>query len=120
MLSKNAAKQEETDGTPGSDSESNPWVESIHRGGWNSLCLELYMPPGLPYCRATSTTYRLTEAIRIEEVNLKMYRMRPIVSLTELNDTDSSSSTVYSREVSELDHDRLDRLVQSYLLKITD
>jgi hypothetical protein len=48
-----------------------------------------------------------------------MYRMRPIVPLTELNDMDSRS-TVYSREVSELDHDRLDRLVQNYLLKITD
>ena len=55
---------------------------------------------------------RLTEAIRIEEASLKMYRMRPIVPRTELNATDSCS-TVYSGEVSELDHDRLDRLVQS-------
>ena len=56
--------------------------------------------------------YRLTEAIRIEEANLEMYRMRPIVPLTEPNAT-YSQSTAYSGEVHELDHDYLDRLVQS-------
>ena len=38
--------------------------------------------------------------------------MRPMVPPTELNATDLRS-TVYSGDVSELDHDRLDRLVQS-------
>jgi hypothetical protein len=51
--------------------------------------------------------YRLTEATRIEDANLKMYRARPIVPPTELNATDSRSTGVYSGEVSELDHDRL-------------
>ena len=50
--------------------------------------------------------YRLTEATQIEEANLKMYRMRPIVPPTELNATDSRY-IVYSGEASELDHDRL-------------
>ena len=73
------------------------------------------MPPGSLYCRATILPfYRLTEAIRIEEANLEMYRMRPIVPLIEPNATDSQSMA-YSGEIPELDHDYLDRLVQSQL-----
>ena len=57
--------------------------------------------------------YRLTEAIRIEEANLEMYRMRPSVPLTEPNAMDSQSTAYSGGEVPELDHDYLDRLVQS-------
>ena len=57
--------------------------------------------------------YRLTEAIRIEEANLEMYRMRPSVPLTEPNATDLQSMAYSTGEVPEMDHDYLNRLLQS-------
>ena len=112
MLSKNANKEKQIEHLvkiwkPISGWKAYTWAAKI-RSVLDDACLQdrLTAELQLPF-------YRLTEAIRYKEANLEMYRMRPIVPLTEPNAMDSQSTAYSGGEVPELDHDYLDRLVQS-------